>query len=157
MDTIRKCILPDDCDVAIDNHMSNIPGNFLILKLPETAINVKLHCTLINVRLELSWVEGGNKHNNTNRSVLLVVFDSVWLSWCGCSHYGYKLKAAQLALFFWNAQIMARDTNKIKIKRFSRIVPYGILTKLKFVNYFLTKKIKRTWRRTVLFRSRGQG
>ena len=35
--TPRECILLDDCDAVVDNHMSDVFGNFLVI---ETSIDV---------------------------------------------------------------------------------------------------------------------
>ena len=80
--TLQECLPLDYCDAVIDNHMSDVFGNFLVV---ETLIDVKLHCTFytvwltwlileINVHYEsncsfASWVSEGRKHDNNTRSM----------------------------------------------------------------------------------------
>ena len=40
MSTLIECILLDNCDAAVDNHMSDVFGNLLVV---ETLVDVKLH------------------------------------------------------------------------------------------------------------------
>ena len=40
MSTRNEFISLDDCDAAVDNHMSDVLGNFLVV---ETSVDVKLH------------------------------------------------------------------------------------------------------------------
>eukprot|EP00554_Chaetoceros_debilis_P006704 CAMPEP_0194075650 /NCGR_PEP_ID=MMETSP0149-20130528/2609_1 /TAXON_ID=122233 /ORGANISM="Chaetoceros debilis, Strain MM31A-1" /LENGTH=72 /DNA_ID=CAMNT_0038756187 /DNA_START=64 /DNA_END=282 /DNA_ORIENTATION=+ len=41
--TLPECLLPDDCNFTINNHMSDIFRNSLTI---ESSVDVKLHCTL---------------------------------------------------------------------------------------------------------------
>ena len=45
MSTFIECLLLDDSDAAIDNHMSHIFGDFLVI---ESSIDVKLHFQFYN-------------------------------------------------------------------------------------------------------------
>ena len=46
MFTPIESLLLDDSDAVIDNHMSDVFGNFLVI---ETSIQIKLHCTSYTV------------------------------------------------------------------------------------------------------------